>query len=110
MVYRILKDGQEVNAIVADDSFVTAYCVKNGFTFELVPDPEPAELTPAEQRKEAYNTQVAILWEGEELTVSQAAQKWQYYAAAGEMEQASAITSLIAETKKEIRAQWPDQE
>ena len=36
MVYRILKDGQEVNTIVADAAFVAAYCEKYGYTYEFV--------------------------------------------------------------------------
>ena len=40
MIYRILHNGEEVNTIVADNAFVTNYCKENGYTFELVPEPE----------------------------------------------------------------------
>ena len=46
------------------------------------PEPEPV-LTPAQQREEAYNTEAIIEWDGELLTVTEAAQLWQYYAAEG---------------------------
>jgi len=39
MKYRILKDGVVVNTIVADEAFVTEYCVRHGYTFEKMPDP-----------------------------------------------------------------------
>ena len=70
---------------------------------------EPVHLTAEQKREEAYNTQPVIEWGGEMLTVTQASQKWQYYAAEGDTEQATALTTLIAEAKKEIRAQWPDE-
>ncbi len=108
MVFDIYKDGQKVNSIVCDEKFVATYCQKNGFSFKAGDAGLASSPPPAKQREEAYNTQAVIPWEGEELTVTQAAQKWQYYAAAGDMEKATAITSLIAETKKEIRTQWPD--
>lgn len=49
MIYRILKDGQEVNTIVADPVFVAAYCEKYGYTYEFVREAvtfadEPTEL------------------------------------------------------------------
>lgn len=41
MNYKILKDGEEVNTIVAGPDFVEEYCSKNGYTYELMPEPEP---------------------------------------------------------------------
>ena len=74
---------------------------------EAVPESGPA--TPTQQREEAYNTQPIIPWEGELLTVSQAAQKWMYYAAE-DSEKAAELTALIADAKQTIRAQYPDEE
>lgn len=71
--------------------------------------PEPERKQPAQEREDAYNSEPVVEWEGEMLTVTQASQKWQYYAAEGDMEQAAAITALIAQAKKEIRSQWPDE-
>ena len=41
MNYRILKDSEEINTIVADADFVEEYCSENGYTYELMPEPEP---------------------------------------------------------------------
>lgn len=70
--------------------------------------PEPVPVTPAEQREEAYNTEKIIEWEGKLLTVTEAAQLWQYYAAEGN-EKADTLTGLIAEAKTAIREKYPDE-
>ena len=64
---------------------------------------------PSEQRETAYNTQPLIEWDGETLTVTQAAQKWQYYAAEGSA-RADELQALIATAKQTIREQYPDEE
>jgi hypothetical protein len=46
MNYRILKDGEVVNTIVADEAFCEVFCAKHGYTYELVPEPEPVEHVP----------------------------------------------------------------
>ena len=75
-----------------------------------IPEPEPdPEPTPAQLREEAYNTKVIIEWNGEMLTVTQAAQLWQYYAAEGSTEKTEELTSLIASAKQSIREQYPDE-
>ena len=72
--------------------------------------PAPVEPSPAEQREAAYNTQPIVEWEGNLLTVTQAATKWQYYAAEGDMVMADSLTVLIAAAKQTIRDQYPDEE
>lgn len=42
MNYKILKDGEVINTIVADEDFAAEYCAENGYTFEAIPQPEPA--------------------------------------------------------------------
>ena len=69
--------------------------------------PEP---TPAEQRERAYDTEPCVVWDGDMLTVTQAAQQWAYYAAEGNTAKTDAITALIAAAKEKIRAEWPDGE
>jgi len=71
--------------------------------------PKPESFTPAQQRENAYNTEAVIPWEGGYITVTDAAQKWQYYAAEGS-DKANTLTDLIAQAKAEIRAQYPDEE
>lgn len=48
MNYKILKDGEVINTIVADESFVAEYCAENGYTFEKIVDntPEKPASTP----------------------------------------------------------------
>jgi hypothetical protein len=70
--------------------------------------PAPETHTPAQQREEAYNTQALIEWDGELLTVTQASQKWQYYAAEGNSK-ADLLQTLIATAKQIIREQYPDE-
>lgn len=41
MDYRILKDGELINTIVASEEFVSSYCAENGYTYEPVSKPEP---------------------------------------------------------------------
>lgn len=68
---------------------------------------ETPDLTPAEQRELAYDTEPCVAWDGTMLTVTQAAQQWAYYAAEGSY-RAEELTALIAAAKADIRAQWPD--
>ena len=48
MRYKIFKDGEVVNIIVADESFVESYCSKNGYTYEeeIIPEPNPTQPAP----------------------------------------------------------------
>lgn len=75
-----------------------------------LPIPEPETPTPAQLREEAYNTQAIIAWDGSMITVTQASQKWQYYAAEGNTAKTDELTALIAEAKASIREQYPDEE
>lgn len=89
----------------------------NGQYIALTPDELAAleaahvpELTPAEQREQAYNTEPCVPWDGSMLTVTEAAQRWAYYAAEGNAAKTDALTALIAAAKAEIRGKWPDKE
>ena len=66
--------------------------------------------TPAEQREAAYNSDAVIEWGGDMLTVTQAAQQWEYYAAEGNADKTAALSTLIAAAKAEIREKYPDEE
>lgn len=88
----------------------------NGKTVDMTPE-ETAIMaanqhivSPVEHREQAYNTRPAIEWDGTMLTVTQAAGKWQYYAAEGNTAKMDALTALIAEAKAAIRKQYPDGE
>lgn len=108
--WAILPDDMETpnfpfGSITVDDSTPP---VVTSWTPLPIPEPEPP--TPAQLREEAYNTQAIIDWHGEMLTVTQAAQLWQYYAAEGNTAKTDALTALIAEAKASIREQYPDEE
>jgi len=82
----------------------------------VLPEPEPEpkpiptpELTPAQKREQAYNTEPVIEWDGNFLTVTQAAQQWAYYAAEGDEYKSGALTALIARAKQDIRERYPDE-
>ena len=70
--------------------------------------PAMPELPHAEQREMTYNTDQIIAWGGAMLTVTEAAQKWQYYAAEGNTAKMYALTALIEAAKAEIRVKYPD--
>ena len=91
-----------------DDGQVQAVSVLQEKLDRWLADNAPAP-TPAEQREEAYDTRAVIAWDGELLTVTAAAQLWQYYAAEGN-EKATALQELIREAKAAIRAEFPDEE
>lgn len=53
MVCKIIDNGEEINRIVADEAFISAYTAETGYTAELIepepepepqPEPEPTEL------------------------------------------------------------------
>ena len=50
MNYKILKGNEVINKIVADHDFVETYCKENGYTYELLlqPEPESEETGPSQ--------------------------------------------------------------
>lgn len=50
MRYKILKDGETVNTIIAAEDFCKAYCEKHGYTYEVeeLPETDPVEVEPTE--------------------------------------------------------------
>lgn len=108
--WAIIPDGMETpnfpfGEITVDDNTPP---VVTSWTSLPIPDPETP--TPAQLREEAYNTQTIISWDGEMLTVTEASQKWQYYAAEGNITKMDELTALIAKAKASIREQHPDEE
>ena len=74
--------------------------------------PPPYVPTPAENRENAYNTMKIIEWvdKPDNITVTEAATLWEYYAAEGNEKIAGQLQTLIATAKAEIRAMYPDDE
>ena len=104
-------DGIVENIIVADEAFaaqIGAVPSYDGAAIGAAYAP-PAVLTPAQQRKAAYEEKALVAWEGQLLTVTEAAQVWQYYAAEGNIKSYD-IQRLIAEAKAAIREMYPDGE
>ncbi len=64
MKYRIMKNGEEINTIVAGSDFVEEYCKDNGYTHELLPEPilEPEPTT--EQRVTELEEAMELLLSG----------------------------------------------
>lgn len=93
-----------------------------GWKVEPKPDNDPAappedqsaevpvltERTASEMREQAYNVARVFAWSGAMLTVTEAAQKWQYYAAEGDAAKMDELTALIAAAKAAIREKYPD--
>lgn len=104
-------DGIIENIIVVDESFaaeIGAQPYYDGAAIGAAYAP-PSALTPAQQRKAAYEGEALVAWEGQLLTVTEAAQVWQYYAAEGNVKSYD-IQRLIAEAKATIRETYPDGE
>lgn len=111
-VYAIVDESLSVvNLICADENFaerigaLPAYAgLSVGATY-VMPDLK----IPAEKREDAYNQEAVIEWDGERLTVTAAAQLWQYYAAEGNGK-AAELQVLIVAAKQAIRERYPDKE
>lgn len=105
-IYNIKENDEIINTIVADEDFIKLYQEETGYICELAPEVKP-QIPPSQLREEAYNTRQIIAWENDMITITQAAQLWQYYAAEGSPK-ATELTTLIAESKAAIRNQYPD--
>ncbi len=53
--YKIFQNGDFINAIVASEEFIEAYCEENGYTYELVEEPEPAPTPPEPTEEDDVN-------------------------------------------------------
>ena len=60
--YRIFRDGEEINTIVADEAFCASYCERNGYTYEQMPEPEP--IPEPEVEGDVYDEMAAAYMEG----------------------------------------------
>lgn len=62
MIYKIYKDGEEVNRIVAGEAFVVDYCEAHGYTYEREPEPiEPEpEMEPEPTTEEILDAMLGV--------------------------------------------------
>ena len=64
MRYRILKNGEIINTIVADEAFVADYCAASGYTYESEELPElPPPPPTTEERVAALEAENKLLKE-----------------------------------------------
>lgn len=65
MIWKLFKDGELVNTIVADKAFAMIYAEEMGYTVEQVEEPEPSEPIEEEptqlDRIEAQVTYTAMM-------------------------------------------------
>ena len=71
MRYKIFKDGERINTIVADESFVTDYCEKNGYVYESDPlqELESADSIKAEKIAEIKKDCEDYIYVGTDVTL-----------------------------------------
>lgn len=108
-----LDDYIEVPEALSGLAFSTGgYCdlvIENGVLTDIIPAPRPVPtLTSAEQRKQAYETEPLIEWDGDTITVDAANQLWLGYAAE-ESPKAAALQTLIIAAKFAVREMYPDE-
>ena len=60
MRYKILKDGETVNTIIADEEFCKAYCEKHGYTYEEDAQPDPEPVTPEPSDTDVLNALLGV--------------------------------------------------
>ena len=110
--YLILDSGNIIENIIVleDDAAAEKFGAVPSYDGASIGDVYAPPPPPASHlREKTYNTQTIISFGGE-ITVTQASQKWQYYAAEGDTDKTDALTALIAEAKASIREQYPDSE
>ena len=61
MRFEILKDGEVINVIIADEAFCAAYCAERGLTYRAAPLPEPLPQPTQLNRVEAQSTYTAMM-------------------------------------------------
>lgn len=58
MIFRVLKDGEEVNTVVADEGFISKYCETNGYEYVAVQKPIPVPSTTIGERIAALESAI----------------------------------------------------
>lgn len=58
--WKVLKDGEEINTIVADKAFAMIYAEMNGYTVEEMPEPEPEPVETEPTTEEILNAMLGV--------------------------------------------------
>lgn len=65
MKWTIYENGEAINTIAASEEFVKTYCEENGYTYELIeepePTPEPEPMTQAEVEEMLLDQEYRLL-------------------------------------------------
>ena len=102
MRYKILKNGVEINRIVADESFVSDYCSKSGYTYEEaplpVPEPEPASVdsVKAEKIAEIKKDCEEYIYAGADVTYADSVKEHFTYTLADQSNISEMFTAIMA--------------
>ena len=102
MRYKILKNGVEINVIVAEESFVSDYCSKNGYTYEEsplpVPEPEPAPVDSvrAEKITEIKKDCEEYIYAGADVTYADGIKEHFTYTLADQSNISEMFTAIMA--------------
>lgn len=60
MRYKIFKDGEVINTIVADEAFCASYCAEHGYTYEVMPEPEPEPIVEEPTTEEILDAMLGV--------------------------------------------------
>ena len=98
MRYKIFKDGERINTIVADESFVTDYCEKNGYVYEadLLQEPKSADSIKAEKIDEIKKACEDYIYAGTDVTLSDDTTEHFTYTLADQSNISEMFTAIMA--------------
>lgn len=98
MRYKIFKDGERINTIVADESFVTDYCEKNGYVYEadLLQEPKSADFIKAEKIDEIKKACEDYIYAGTNVTILDGTTEHFTYTLADQSNISEMFTAIMA--------------
>ena len=96
MRYKIFKDGEMVNTIVADESFVTDYCEKNGYTYEAQPELVSVDSAKAEKIAEIKKDCEEYIYAGADVTYANGVKEHFTYTLADQSNISEMFTAVMA--------------
>ena len=96
MRYKIFKDGEMVNTIVADESFVTDYCEKNGYTYEAQPELASVDSAKAEKIAEIKKDCEEYIYAGADVTYANGVKEHFTYTLADQSNISEMFTAVMA--------------
>lgn len=96
MKYKILKDGEVINVIIANEDFCKIYCNANDYTFKTIPGPEPElSFIKETKTKEISNACNQAIEAGTTVTMSDGTEKHFTYSLADQSNVSEMFNALI---------------